>query len=99
MTQHLILIILMGIVTFIPRYLPLVLLKDQQISNRVKKFLFYIPYTSLTILITRGLLSAKPSEFLASFVSIITVGMIAYYKNNLIVSVLFSIVVAFIILH
>lgn len=62
MTDNLLLvIIMMGVVTYIPRMLPIVLLKDIKLPARVDSFLRFIPYAALSALIFPGVLGSTGS--------------------------------------
>lgn len=89
------LILGMMLVTYLPRLIPFVLLSTKELSPRMKKFLLYIPYTSLTILIVRGIVTADQGMVLPSFVGIGLAALLAYLKGNLILSVFVGIVGAF----
>lgn len=99
MKGHILLIIGMTIVTFLPRYIPLVLLKDRKIHPKVEQFLIYIPITSLSILITRGIMGSEPEVILPTLVGIGVAGIVAWMKSNLVLSVLSGIIASFIVLN
>lgn len=90
------LILGMAMVTYIPRLIPLVLLKNMGSNKRFLSFLTFIPYTSLSILIIRGILTSDDSMRLPTIIGIITAGVIAYIQDSLILSVLAGILAAFI---
>lgn len=90
------LILGMAMVTYIPRLIPLVLLKNIGSNKRFLSFLTFIPYTSLSILIIRGILTSDDSMRLPTIIGIITAGVIAYIQDSLILSVLAGILAAFI---
>lgn len=90
------LILGMAMVTYIPRLIPLVLLKNIGSNKRFLSFLTFIPYTSLSILIIRGILTSDDSMRLPTIIGIITAGIIAYVQDRLILSVLAGILAAFI---
>nr|WP_300002689.1 AzlD domain-containing protein [Tissierella sp.] len=93
------LILGMAIVTYIPRLIPLFLLKRKNTSDRFRLFLTFIPYTSLSILLIRGILTAPEEIKAATIVGIITASFIAYIQNNLIFSVIGGIIAAFITIN
>ena len=90
------LILGMAMVTYIPRLIPLVVLKNMGSNKRFLSFLTFIPYTSLSILIIRGILTSDDSMRLPTIIGIITAGIIAYVQDRLILSVLAGILAAFI---
>ena len=97
MNNYLILILGMTLVTYLPRLLPLYLLSDRAIGRKFARFLSYIPYTSLSILIVRGIISADKDMLLASLGGIILAGYLSHKTSNLILSVLSAIGLAFLI--
>lgn len=90
------LILGMAMVTYIPRLIPLVVLKNMGSNKRFLSFLTFIPYTSLSILIIRGVLTSSDSMRVPTIIGIITAGVIAYIQDRLILSVLAGILAAFI---
>lgn len=52
----------MAIVTFIPRLLPMLLLKDLSLPWWLKKWLEFVPYAALGALIFPGILSVIPAH-------------------------------------
>lgn len=97
--NYLYLIIGMALVTYIPRLLPLLFLTDKNLNPRLEQFLQYIPHTSLSILIIRGILTSSRDLFLPSIVGISIAGIISYYKPNLVLSVILSILASFIVIN
>ena len=91
MTTYLPLILGMTLVTYIPRWLPLNLLSELDLNPKVKQFLIYIPYTSLSILIVRGLLTTSKNMFIPTLVGIIIAGLASWTKGNLVLSVFLGI--------
>lgn len=90
------LILGMALVTYIPRLFPLLFLADKNINPKAKLFLQYIPYTSLSILIIRGIITSSNHMIIPSIIGIGTSGLIAYFKGNLVLSVLIGILASFI---
>lgn len=99
MKGHLLLIMGMTIVTYLPRLIPLLVLKDKKINSRVEQFLTYIPFTSLSILIIRGIIGAEPEVLLPTLIGIGVAGLVAWIKNNLVLSVLSGILASLIVLN
>ena len=99
MKGHLLLIIGMTLVTYLPRYIPLILLKDRKIHPRVEQFLIYIPFTSLSILIVRGILGTGPEVLLPTLVGLGVAAIVSWKKSNLVLSVLSGILASFIVLN
>ena len=94
--KYLPLILGMALVTYIPRLIPLVVLKKGRSSEKFTLFLTFIPYTSLSILIIRGILTSTDDMKIPTILGILVASIIAYVQKNLILSVLGGIVAAFI---
>lgn len=99
MKAHFLLIIGMTIVTYLPRFIPLLVLKDRKINPKVKQFLIYIPFTSLSILIVRGIMGAEPEVLIATVVGLGVAGLVSWLKNNLVLSVMSGILASLIVLN
>lgn len=97
--RYLPLIFGMAIVTYIPRLMPLMIIKKGKLNERFRLFLVYIPYTSLSILIVRGILTASDDMKIPTIIGVITASAIAYIKNNIIFAVLGGIAAAFITIN
>lgn len=67
MLKYIILVLTMGIVTYIPRMLPMVLLNGVKLPVRLRTFLSFIPYAALGALIFPGILSSTGSTGSAAF--------------------------------
>lgn len=99
MINYLPLIIGMTIVTYLPRWLPLNFLSELDLNPKVKQFLLYIPYTSLSILIIRGLLTASRDMFIPTLIGIIIAGLSSWFKGNLVLSVFLGIFSSFVVIQ
>lgn len=99
MKNYLPLIIGMASVTYLPRLIPLVALNDRKTNNNVRQFLQYIPYTSLGILITRGIMTADSNMKTATIAGVGIAGILSYKKGNLVLSVLAGILLSFVIIN
>lgn len=99
MTNYLPLIIGMTLVTYIPRYLPLNFLSELDLNPNIIRFLTYIPYTSLSILIIRGLLTSSREMLLPTLVGISVAGIASWLKGNLVISVFLGILSSFLVLQ
>lgn len=89
----------MVIVTYIPRLIPLLVLKKRKMSYRFRMFLTFIPYTSLSILLIRGVLTSSGDMKFPTIIGIISASFIAYLQKNLIFSVIGGIIAAFIAIN
>ena len=92
-------IIGMALVTYLPRVIPLLALKDRNMNGKMKKFLQYIPYTSLSVLIIRGILTSSQEMMIPTIVGISLAALAAYLKGNLLLSVFAGILVSYILLQ
>lgn len=99
MKNYLVLIAGMMAVTYLPRLMPLLLMTERPLHPYVKRFLLYIPYTALSALIIRGVLEAAPGMGLASVIGIAVAGLCSWFKGGLVLSVLISILAAFLVLQ
>lgn len=99
MNNYIPLILGMAIVTYLPRFLPLVVLNEDMINPKLRQFLQYIPYTSLSILLIRGVISSSPEMRLPTVVGIGASALMAYTRGNLVLSVLSGILAAFITIN
>lgn len=99
MKNYLPLIIGMALVTYLPRVIPLIALSNKSINRNVREFLYYIPYTSLSILIIRGVMTAGEGLMIATIAGIGIAGVLSYRKGNLVLSVLAGILLAFLIIN
>lgn len=89
----------MALVTYLPRLIPLITLNNRKVSKKIKEFLYYIPYTSLSILIIRGIMTADTGVKIATTAGIGVAGIISYKKGNLVLSVMAGILLSFVIIN
>lgn len=99
MKSYLPLIIGMGLVTYIPRLIPLIYLTKIKPGAKLKRFLEYIPYTSLGILIVRGIITSSQDMLIPTIIGISSAGFFAYIKGNLVISVLIGILASFVAIN
>lgn len=97
MTDNLRLILLMMLVTYIPRVLPFYIVSTENLPRIVLRFLILVPYTTLGALVIPGVFSAIPEMPLASLGGIGFAIIYSWNKGGIIIPVLGSIVVALII--
>lgn len=86
-----ILVILMGLVTYLPRMLPLVFMKDMRLPPFWSALLRFVPYAALGALIFPGILSStgNPWSALAGGTLALT---LAFFRMNIMVVVLGGII-------
>ncbi len=93
-SRILILIIGMTIVTYIPRLLPFVLLRAEKIPEKWRSLLVHIPHAALGALLLPGFIDGIPAHPLASVVSMLTAGIVLWFKPNILLAMLAAVVVA-----
>lgn len=89
----------MTLVTYLPRLIPQNILTNREINKDIKQFLSYIPYTSLSILIIRGIITTSDKMMIPTILGIGIAGIISYIKGNLVLSVLSGIFLSFLIIN
>lgn len=99
MNNYIPLILGMTFVTYLPRFLPLFLMRDKDINPKLRMFLQYIPYTSLSILLIRGIMTSTSEMRLPTIIGIIGAALAAYFKDNLVLSVFAGVFAAFIAIN
>ncbi len=82
MKNHLLLIIGMALVTYFPRLLPLVALSDRRVNRNIREFCT-IYYTSLSILIIKGIMTAGEGMKIATIAGIGIAGILSYKKKGI----------------
>ncbi len=87
MNAYLLLVVGMGLVTYIPRMIPMVILKEIKLPAYLRRFLQFIPYAALGALIFPGILQSTSHIESAIFGGIISV-IIALLRLNIIIVVL-----------
>lgn len=99
MKSYFLLIIGMAIVTFVPRLLPFVLISKKSINPTLKRFLNYIPYTTLGALILPDVFKSIPDHPEAVWGGMATALILSWWKGNIVLSVLTSVAVSFFIIQ
>jgi branched-subunit amino acid transport protein len=89
---------LMAAVTFIPRLIPLLLLRDKTPPPLLKRLLNTIPYAALGALIFPGVLQSVPSMPWAAVAGVGTALLVSWFKGGLIAAVASSVLVVFLML-
>lgn len=89
----------MAIVTFIPRVFPLLLLADKKTNKSFRDFLTFIPYTSLTILILKGIITSSAEMKFPTIVGIAVASIISYFQGSLVLSIFAAIVSSFFVIN
>jgi len=81
-----ILVIGMSLVTYIPRALPMLFLKEFRLNPSVENFLKLIPYAALGALIFPEILFST-NHMASSVTGGILAAVVAYFKGNLLIAV------------
>lgn len=82
MIKPLVIVILMAFVTYIPRVLPMVLLKNVKLPAFIKTFLEFIPYAALGALIFPGILDSTGDRISAVVGGVLSL-VLAYLEMNI----------------
>ncbi len=93
------LILGMALVTYIPRVFPLLILTDRKTNKKFQEFLTFIPYTSLSILILKGIITASAELRIPTIIGIGASAIISYINGSLILSIFGGIVCSFIAIN
>lgn len=91
-------IVLMMLVTYIPRLLPMYFFNTEKISSSMRRFLAYIPYAALGALILPGGIQAINGKPELSAISILIAAVIAWFNSNIIVTVLLTVLITWLFL-
>jgi len=91
--EHVILILGMALVTFLPRAIPAVLIEKMRFGPRMEKFLRLIPYTAMTALVFPGVLSVDPERMEIGLLGGLAAALLAWKKCPVMVCVLGAIAV------
>lgn len=83
----LVLIIGMGIVTYIPRMLPAVLIERMKFNKNTEKFLSLIPYTAMAALIFPGVLSVDKGNMSIGLIGALVALILSWIKTPIILVV------------
>ena len=90
-TEIVVLVLLMTLVTYIPRMLPAFIVGKIKIGKKTEKFLKLIPYTAMSALIFPGIFSASGEKFYVGLIGGGVAAVLAYFKCPVIVCVLAAI--------
>jgi len=85
-------VFLMAAVTYLPRFLPVALMKGRLKSPFIKSFLYYIPYAVLGAMIFPGILNATGNP-VTSVTGMITALILAYFEKGLVTVAVISIII------
>jgi len=82
LTKTLVAVILMAVVTYIPRVFPIALYRRRIESRFFKSFLYYIPFAVLGAMTFPGILDST-SDFYSSLVGMMVALILAYFEQGL----------------
>lgn len=91
-------IILMMIVTYLPRMLPMYFINVEKIPIELKRFLSFIPYAALGALIFPGSINSINGKPEVSVIGITTAAIIAWFSGNIIVTVVLTVAATYLLL-
>ena len=94
MSNILLLVLLMAAVTFIPRLIPLVFIRVDNVPKKLRIFLSYIPYAVLGALIIPGGVAGIPDRPWISIVVLASAALISWIKNSIIITLILCVALA-----
>ncbi|HHX70845.1 MAG TPA: AzlD domain-containing protein [Gallicola sp.] len=89
-------ILVMAIVTYLIRAIPLTLIRKEINNKFIKSFLFYVPYVTLSVLIFPAILHSTSTTISAAIAFIIAI-ILSYKKLNMMTVAIISCLTVFII--
>ena len=94
MSSILLLVLLMAAVTFIPRLIPLVFIRVDNVPKKLRIFLSYIPYAVLGALIIPGGVFGIPNSPWISIIVLAAAALISWIKNSIIITFILCVALA-----
>ena len=91
-------VLVMAVVTYVPRLVPFLFFKTESINPEFRTFLSYIPYAALGALILPGSIGAVSGKPAVSAIAILITGITAWFNSNIIVSVAVSVASVYVML-
>lgn len=82
MSKTLLAVLLMALVTYLPRVLPIVLVKGKVQSRMIKSFLYYTPYSVLGAMTFPSILFSTENMYF-SIAGTLTALVLAYFEQGL----------------
>ena len=89
-------ILIMAVVTYLIRMLPMLLVKKEITNVTVRSFLYYVPYVTLSLMTFPAILSATDSIWSALAAFVVAV-IIAYKGGSLIKVTIFTCLTVFVL--
>ena len=97
--KHLVLIIGMTAVTYIPRMVPFVLFKGRNLPLFVRRFLEVLPVCALGALLVPGLFASIPRSPAAAIAGVAVAGGVSLTRGGLLLSVIAGVGASYLILY
>lgn len=88
-------LIIMMLVTYLPRAIPICIFKSEIKSKFIKSFLYYMPYSVLAALTYPAIFYATGNVYVGIITSIIIAILSLIKKINMIILVLIAVIIAF----
>lgn len=96
--NHLLLILGMVAVTYIPRMIPIALLRDLELPDFLRRFLSMLPAAALGALIIPGVADAIPEHSWIGIAAVAVASAVSVLKGGMMLSVLVAVAAAFALL-
>lgn len=90
-TEYFLLILTCALLSKLPVVLTMYFLKGKKINDSIMDFLNIIPYTSLSILIIRGIVTTNKEMLFITIISSIICVIVTYLKESISLSILSSV--------
>lgn len=94
MSKIVLIIVLMTIVTYLPRFIPITFFRGQLDSIFFKSFLYYVPYAVLAALIFPDILSSTP-HMISAVIGGLSAVILALMNRNLMTIVVGAIIIVY----
>lgn len=95
-TRYFIAVLIMALVTYIPRALPITLFNKQIKSKFVKSFLYYVPYAVLASLTFPGILYCT-DNMVAALAGTVVALILAFFEQSLVVVAAAAVLAIFVV--
>ena len=95
MNKFYITLLLMAIVTYLIRVLPITIIRKEIKNKYIRSFLYYVPYVTLSVMTFPAIITATQS-WISGTLALITAILIAWKKPNLFIVASASCLVVFI---
>ncbi len=88
-------VMLMAIVTYLPRALPIVLVKSKLNSRFIKSFLYYVPFAVLGAMTFPSILSSTQNTWSATIGMLVAV-VLSYFEKTLLTVAISAIITVYV---